>query len=381
VADLKERSTSFLSGWFQTRILGLPTETPAVPRRSVLPFAFYAFVSAAYSYVILCLMVRFAYNVSSKLVADFAVIPAAALAVVVFRSRLRSLGGVLKRLWTEKFSGGRALRPKVIAGVAALAVVLFVPILRDREDAFYVVEPLQTDMLHSATPGLVNEVLVREGESVRAGQALLTMTSLEADSMTEGAVAQTHDASFQAFNAELQGQSIGPAAAEQNAALGSNQLASEARLSLVVTAPEDAIVVTNDPDALLGQSVGSGQTLLELADSGQRAVRVYIPTAALERIPPGAEVALSLPGRFAMVHLALAQPGGDAVKLPEGLVESQDYKGVKLPVFYCARMELPASAGTPLFGSAGEAKIFGARHSVAERIVTVALNLIKAHVW
>ena len=127
--------------------------------------------------------------------------------------------------------------------------------------------------------------------------------------------------------------------------------------------------------------MGSGQTLLELADSGQRAVRVYIPTAALERIPPGAEVALSLPGRFAMVHLALAQPGGDAVKLPEGLVESQDYKGVKLPVFYCARMELPASAGTPLFGSAGEAKIFGARHSVAERIVTVALNLIKAHVW
>jgi putative peptide zinc metalloprotease protein len=381
VADLKERSTSFLSGWFQTRVLGLPTETPVVPRRRILLFVLYAFVSGLYSYMILFLMIRFAYNVTSKFMAELAVIPAGALAFVVFRSRLRSLWGVLKRLWTEKFSGGRALRPRTIAGAVVLAVVLFVPLLRDREDAYYVVEPLHTDTLHSAAPGRVNDVLVREGQAVRAGQALLTMTSAVAESMTEEAVAQAHDASFQAFNAELQGQSIGAAAAEQNAALGSNQLASEARSSLVVTAPEDAIVVTRDPGALLGQSVGSGQALLELADDGPRAVRVYIPTAALERIRPGAEVALSLPGRFSMVHLTLAQPGGDAVNLPEGLVESQNYKGVKLPVFYCARMVLPASAGSPLFGVAGQAKIFGARHSLAERIVTVVMNLVRAHVW
>ena len=381
VADLKERSTSFLSGWFQNRVLGLPAETPVVPRRRVPLFVLYAFVSGLYSYVILCLMIRFAYNVTSKFVAEAAVIPAGALAFLVFRSRLRSLRGVLGRLWAAKFSSGRALRPKTIAGVAALAVVLFVPLLCDREDAFYVIEPLHTHTLHSATPGRVNEVLVREGETVRAGEALLTMTSPVADSMAEAAVAQTHDASFNAFNAELQGQSIGPAAAEQDAAQQSSLLANEARSSLVVAAPEDAIVLTKDPDTLLGQSVGSGQALLELADDGPRAVRVYIPTATLQRIRPGAEVALALPGRFSMVHLALAQPGGDAVNLPEGLVESQNYKGVKLPVFYCARMVLPASAGNPRFGVAGSAKIFGARRSLAGRMLTVVQNLLRAHVW
>jgi hypothetical protein len=149
----------------------------------------------------------------------------------------------------------------------------------------------------------------------------------------------------------------------------------------VVAAPEDAIVLTKDPGALLGQSVGSGQALLELANDGPRAVRVYIPTAALRRIRPGAEVALALPGRFSTVHLALAQPGGDAVILPEGLVESQNYKGVKLPVFYCARMVLPASAGSPRFGVAGRAKIFAARRSLAGRILTAVLNLLRAHVW
>jgi putative peptide zinc metalloprotease protein len=381
VADLKERSTSFLSGWFQSRILGLTTETPVVPRRRVPLFVIYAFISGVYSYTILFLMVRFSYNVTSKLLAEFAVIPAGALAFLVFRSRLRSLGGVLKRLWAEKLSSGRLWRPRIIAGIVVLAAVLFVPILRDREDAFYVIEPLETLTLHSTVPGQVTGVLVREGETVRAGQALLTMTSPVADSMAESAVAQTRDASFQAFNAELQGQSIGPAAAEESAAQRSSLLANEARSSLVVTAPQDAIVLTADPDALLGQSVGSGQALLALADDGQRAVRVYIPTAALQRVRPGAEMALALPGRFSMVHLALAQPGGDAVNLPEGLVESQNYKGVKLPVFYCARMVLPASAGNPRFGTAGLSKIFGARRSLAERAVTVVRNLIQAHVW
>lgn len=381
VADLKERSTAFLSGSFQTWVLGLPTETPVVPRRRVLFFMFYAFVSALYSYVILFLTIRFVFNVTSKAFAEFALIPAGALAFVVFRSRLRSLGGVLKRLWAAKFSSGRALRLRYLALAAVLAVVLFVPILRNREDAFYVVEPLNTLTLHSTTPGLVNAVLVHEGETVRAGQALLTMTSPAADAMAESATAQTRDASFHAFNAELQGRSVGPAEAEQDAARRSSLLAGEARSSLVVTAPEDAIVLNEDPDALLGQSVGSGEALLELADDGPRVVRVYIPTAALQRIRPGDKVALALPGRFSMVHLALAQPGGDAVNLPEGLVESQNYKGVKLPVFYSARMVLPASAGGPRFGTAGPAKIFGARRSLAEPMLTVVLNLIKAHVW
>jgi putative peptide zinc metalloprotease protein len=381
VADLKERSTSFLSGWFQSRILGLPTETPVVPRRRVPLFVLYAFISGLYSYVILFLMIRFAYNVTSKLMAEFAVIPAGAMAFMVFRSRLRSLRGVLGRLWAAKFGSGRTIRPRAIAGVMALAVVLFVPLLRRSEDAFYLIEPLRTITLHSTTPGRVNNVLVREGETVRAGAALLTMNSPATDSMSEGAVAQTHNASFRAFNAEVQGRSLGPAAAEQDAAQRSNLLASEARASLEVKAPEDAIVLTGDPGALLGQSVGSGQALLELADDGPRAVRVYIPTAALQRVHAGAEVTMAFPGRFSMVHLLLTQPSGDAVNLPAGLLESQNYKGVKLPVFYCSRMVLPASAGDISFGVAGRAKIYGARRSFAERIVTMVVNLVRAHVW
>ena len=140
-------------------------------------------------------------------------------------------------------------------------------------------------------------------------------------------------------------------------------------------------MVTHDPGTLIDQEVGSGQALLDVADAGPRVVRVYIPVSTLDRIPPGAEVALILPDKFSVVRMTLAAPAADAESLPPGLVPSQNYKGIKMPVFYCSRMVLPASAGEPLFGVSGEAKIFGKRHSIAGRFAITLMNLLKAHVW
>jgi putative peptide zinc metalloprotease protein len=381
IPDLKERSTAFLSGWFQSRILRLPLEVPVVPRRRAPFFVLYAIASGAYSYFILFVVIRFSFNVAAHWLAELAIVPAGALAFVIFRSRLRSLGNVARQLWERNFGPGRKITSKQIIVTAGLAVILFAPLLRDREDAWYVIEPFHTTRLHAAVPGRVSSVLVREGKRVRAGEALLTMTSPMAASMNEAAAAQTHNASFNAFNAELQGQSIGPAAAQRNASQRSTRLANEAQSSLVVAAPEDGMVLTENPGALLGQDVGSGQLLLDLAGDGPSTARVYIPTAALQRIPPGAEIALMLPGRFSAIRIRLPQPGGDAVNLPEGLVAKQDYKGIKLPVFYSVRLLLPPLAGSPRFGEAGHAKIFGNRHSLAQRALNVLLNLVKAHVW
>jgi putative peptide zinc metalloprotease protein len=381
IPDLKERSTAFLAGWFQSSILRLPIETIVVPRKRVLLFTAYALLSGAYSYLLLIFVVKLTYNAFSHWLAEFALIPAGLLAFALFRSRLRSLRKVLYEVWEVKLRGSLRLRPVPVIVTASLVVLLFVPLWRDREDAYFVIEPTRSETLHAAVAGRVTEVLVREGEQVRAGQQLLRMTSPMPMSMAESAAAQTHSASFKAFSAELHGESIGPAAAEQNASLRSTRLAADAESRLVVAAPESGIVLSSAPDRLLGQQVGSGQPLLDLACDKPRAVRVYIPNRALERVSAGDEVALELPDRFSPVHLKLAQPGGDAQSLPQGLVAAQEYQGIKLPNFYVARMALPASAGNPRFGEAGAAKIFGVRRSLAGRVYTVVANLVKAHVW
>ena len=265
--------------------------------------------------------------------------------------------------------------------VAMLLAILFLPFWRDRVDAFYVIEPIHSHTLHAAVMGRVNEVMVREGERVHAGQPLLRMSSPMAASMQSSAAAQVGSARFQTFNAQLQGQSIGPAAAEQTGAAHFAGLAHEAQSSLLIAAPSDGIIMTQNPGLLLDQDVASGQPMLDLADAGPRVLRIFIPAWGLDRISRDAKVSLSLPGEFSVLHQPLPLPGAAAETLPPGLIPQQNFKGIQLAVYYCSRVTLPATDGNPMFGASGRAKIFGVRRSIAERAVFILLNLIKSHVW
>ncbi len=381
IPDLKERSTAFLSGWFQNHILGLSVETPIVPRRRAPLFFLYAFASGAYSYTLLFFVIRFSYNVTSNWIAEAALIPSGALAFFLYRSRLRALSRVLRQILDHRLGKRLHWRPTHILSVTFLAALLFLPLWRDREDAYFVIEPTHAATLHAAVPGRVDAVLVRLGERVHAGEPLIRMNSSMASSMQSEAEAATNSAQFHINNAQLKGESIASAAAEQTGAVHFSRIANEAQASLEIAAPADGIVLTQNPAQLLQQNVASGQSLLDLADAGSRTVRVFIPVSALNRIPPAAEVALALPGQFSVVRMPLSPPSGESVTLPEGLIAKQNYQGIKLPVFYSSRMTFPETSGNPMFGLSGEAKIFGVRHSLAERILTGVLNLVKAHVW
>jgi putative peptide zinc metalloprotease protein len=130
IPDFKERSTSFVSGWFQSRVLRLPAEVPSIPRRRVPLFVLYAIVSGAYSYLVLFTVLRLSYNVTSKLMAEFALIPVGAAAFVMFRSRIDSLRRVLKDMWRAKVGTEIRLRPGTIGVGIVLLILLFAPILR-----------------------------------------------------------------------------------------------------------------------------------------------------------------------------------------------------------------------------------------------------------
>jgi putative peptide zinc metalloprotease protein len=380
IPDLKERSTAFLTGWFQAKVLRLPVEIPVVPRRRAILFGIYAFVSGLYSYVLLFFVVRLSYRLGSRFMAEFALIPSAALAFTLYRSRLRSFGRVIKEVREQNIGSDFQWRPThVVAGLVLIAL-LFVPLWRDRENAYFVIEPAESHAICAAVPGRVNAVLVQEGQQVHAGQALLQMTSTQAASMRSAALDQTRSARFKTFDAQVQGQSIGTAAADQNAAQKSTALAKEAQSALELTAPADGRILTDDPALLVNEDVAYGQPLLQLADGGSM-VRVYIPTTSLDRISANSEVAFALPGQFSLIRLRLPSPAGAPVPLPAGLVSAEKYQGFTSPVFYSSRIVLPASAGSPMYGLAGTAKIFGERRSLAGRAANALYSLVKAHIW
>lgn len=204
--------------------------------------------------------------------------------------------------------------------------------------------------------------------------------------MRSSARAATGEARFDAFAAEMEGRSIGTAAADQEAARRSRRLAREAAGTLLVRAPVDGRLLTRRPAWLTGQWVGSGQPLLKLAGSGpggqvQRMVRIYLPAGELDRVRTGDEVALAPPGEFAVVRLRLTPLDGETATLPPGLLRKQKYQGIALPTFYTARLMLPSGTAGLELGTAGLATVFGKRRSLAARLAEVAADVVRGHVW
>jgi putative peptide zinc metalloprotease protein len=247
IPELKERSTAFMSAWFQAKILRMPVEVPVVPRRRVALFAAYAIASGAYSYLLLFFVVRLSYRLGSKWFAEFALLPSALLAFFLFRSRLKALRRVLLNTWNRTDGSVRQIGMRNAAAGVALIALFFVPLWRDREDAYYVVEPQESQAICAAVAGRVKQVMVQEGQHVRAREPLLRMTSDESESMSSGALAQTKSARFTTFNAQIKGESGGAGVADQIAASRMTRLANEAQTSLLVAAPSDGTIVTKNP--------------------------------------------------------------------------------------------------------------------------------------
>ncbi len=382
VPDLKERSTSFLIGWVQRNIFRLPMEVPVVSRRRVPLFVFYALASGAYSYLLLLVFIRFSYNVFYHWFAELALIPAAILAFVIFRSRLRGLRAFAQGFYRTKAAEG-TLRLTPLRAVLAMALlaVLFVPILRDRENAYFVVEPRETHQVHAGVPGKVLAVYVKEGETVNRGQVMARLRSLSEASDKQEAETRLASSQSEVFAAELEHTGLGQALAEQHAARNSSAIAEEESAQLTVTAPVSGVIATSDPENLVNRDVITGQTLLTIVDPSQLVARLFVPVSEMDYIRVGDPVSLQLPSQFMEIHGRLGTMEGSALPLPPGILAQQAYKGIALPAFYSTRIPLGEEGGQIPPGTSGAAKIFGRRHSLAYRLATTFGNVLRTHFW
>ncbi len=382
VPDLKERSTSFLTGWVQRHIFRLTVDVPVVSRRRVPLFVGYGLLSGIYSYLLLWVFVRFSYHVFYRWMAELALVPAAFLAFLIFRSRLRALREFAIAFFRTKASEGvfRMTPRRVLIG-AALLIVCFVPILRDRLRGYFVIEPVDTHQVHAGVPGKVLAIYVKEGDRVHSGQPLARLTSLQEASAREEARSQAALSQAKVFSAELQHAGLGDALTAQQSAQRNHLIAAEQTAQLAVTAPVDGVVTTRNPESLLHRDVTTGEPLITIIDPSRLVARLYIPASEMDRIHAGDTVALQPSFAFSEIHTRLGVIDGAAVPLPAGLLEQQEYQGITLPAFYSSRIPLQAGQEGLRAGMSGPIKIFGRRRSLADRVWTMVSELVRTHFW
>src|SRR5205814_8448375 len=102
ISTLKESSTEFVSTWMRRNIFRLPVDVPYLSHRRRLLFAVYAMLSGLYSYVVLFAVVRLSYNIAARFNPQWAFLPALALALLIFRARVRSSVRFMRAFYLDK---------------------------------------------------------------------------------------------------------------------------------------------------------------------------------------------------------------------------------------------------------------------------------------
>ncbi len=380
--DLKEKSTAFVSSWTRKHIFRLPVEVEYVPRSRRPWYVVYCVLSGAYSYLLIAVVVVFAYHILRAYTPEWAWLPTLWLGYRFFKSRIVMLERFMKTVYLDKkeriiawFTPARA----ALLGVAVLAL-LFTPLWPDFVDGRFAVEPVRRALIHTEVPGTVAGIFADEGQPVAAGGALLRLRNLELESAAAQAGADMHNASARATQASMSYTNFGPAEHERQQSTERHRSFTEEIKHLEVTSPIKGIVTTPRLHDLLGAYLKPGTNVAEVADLSTMTARIYVPEFSMRDVHPGAPVRLHAASQFTGWSGILASLAPASSSIENGLIEKAQLEGIRVPKFYIGNVELQ-NQGDLREGMSGDAKILVGRRSVAEFAWRFARDLVGRRMW
>ncbi len=266
-------------------------------------------------------------------------------------------------------------RARVIFTSLALTAVTLVLVgavpFPDRRFGDGVVESPGRTGIFAAVDGFVSQAHVRPGDTVKAGDPLVTMTSRDLLAQLETSEAQIRETQSLESSYLTQNLAMAQIAREKIEALRKQVSFVKERVEkLVVRAPRDGVVVGRDPSVAVGMFVKEGAPVCEIVDVGSLRVaaelgqtegawlfelprdqfKVEMRTLSqIDRVVPGAIDRIIEAGQRDLPHPALGVSGG-------GVIENdpQDKSGrqTKRPNFRVDIAGDPSFAG--IIGAPGE---------------------------
>ncbi|HZZ37826.1 MAG TPA: HlyD family efflux transporter periplasmic adaptor subunit [Acidobacteriaceae bacterium] len=381
-ADIKEKSTTYLSGLVRRKFFRLPVEVDYVPKRRRAGFILYAVLSGLYSYVLLFTVIRFCDNVFSKYSPQWGFIPALALALVIFRSRLKTLGRFIRTVMLDKRDRVRSWftpwRMAIVAG--ALLLAFFLPVWHETVTARFLLEPARFAVVRSTLPGRVTAVLVHEGEPVRAGDSLLRMTSAPVESARADSGEDAALTSLERVQAQLTFADVGSALQQNARAQAQQALVLDQAAQLTPRAPIDGVIATPHLRDLVGAYLPAGAPITQVDDLQRMRARIFVPDYAIGRVRPTAPVSLLVDGCFRSLSATVADLQPVAGELPPAVESVKEIKGGARLEYYSAEALL-ANDGSLHAGMTGTARIVVRRASLAGNIARQVRDFVERKVW
>ncbi len=366
-ADLKERSTLYVSDWVKKYLFRLPVEVEYVPRRRRVLYLSYAVLSGIYSYLLIILVVLFAYNVFKAFSPEFAWIPGLAVAYFIFKSRVWRMVRFMKDVYLDKKDRLRRWMtgPRLALLSAAALLLIFAPVWPDFVQGRFVLEPVSKAVIRADVPGVVVEVLAQENQPVAAGAPIVKLHNLQLEASAAKANADLSEASARAREASLRYSGFGAADRERQEMVEQKRLLAEQVARLAVTSPIEGVVLTPRMGDLMGSYLPEGAKIADVADTSTMVARVYIPEYGIREVKVGTKARLQMRSRLLPITGTLAGLAPVNALIDPGLVEKAELNGIVPPPFYVGSVRVE-NDGSLREGMTGTAKIFVGRRSIAE---------------
>jgi RND family efflux transporter MFP subunit len=238
-------------------------------------------------------------------------------------------------------------RLAVLAGVALGLIFLAAFPLPLRVDGTAVVAPQHSAMVQPAVAGVIQQVNVREGQTVTRGTVLATLADWQYRG--ELAAAQSkYETAVSLMNRALASNDGAQAGIERVQAdyWASEVTRSKERLDQTsLRSPIDGLVATPHIEDSVGRSLNPGDSFAEVVDTSRASVDVAIDEFDLSLLRPGEDASLKLDG-----YPRRTFRGKVEIVSPVGQVQGDQR------VFY-ARVNVPNSQGFIRAGMQGESKI------------------------
>lgn len=383
IPDIKEDSTAYVSAWVKKKIWRLPVEVPYVPKKRRLGFAVYALLSGAYSYTVLYIAASFVGNIVRNFSPEWGFVPEIAVALLIFRSRIRLLVNFMKFLYLDKKDRVAAWftpRNSVLAGIALVAV-LALPLWHDSVSARFLLEPARVAEIRARVPGVIEQLNATEGQRVDQGALVATLRDLPLQSDLEQAQANLSMASNRAKAASLHYAEYGQALKVRERLSDKLQEVSQKDSALQLTSPMAGTVITPRVHDLLGTYLNEGQELLEVADLSKLRARIYVSEFDLYNVQRDAKARLQVQGMFKTWGAHIVSIAPRPSELDTTLSGKVELQGMNPPHFYVVDMYVDNPDGVLKPGMTGVARVYGRRRSVLGLVWETVSDFFGRKVW
>jgi putative peptide zinc metalloprotease protein len=383
IRDLKEDSTAFVSAWMRRHIWGLPVEVPYVPKRRRLGFAVYAVMSGIYCYSVLYIVARFAGNVVRNFSPEWGFVPEIAVALWIFRSRIRLLVNFMKLVYLDKKDRiAEWLTPRrlLLAG-ASVAAVCALPLRREAVSGRFLLEPEHAVTIRALIPGVLTQIDAQEGQPVTAGETIATVQNLPLNSDHQRAWTQLAVAKVQTKEASLHYLDYGAAREHQEGLATQVQQLERMQKAMSLQSPISGTVLTPRAVDLLGSYVLAGGEIAEVADLTSLRARIYISEYEMRKIRLQGPGRLQVDGFARRWSASVQAIGTDPKEMEEGLGPKAELQGTTPPHFYLVDLIVANSDSHLKPGMTGTARIYGQRRSLWGLALEGTMNFFGRKLW